>query len=213
MKAQSEVVVILGKRGSGKTTLARKLSEKHNRVIFYDSTGHDYQDGVICYEIKELFDYLERVENFEKFRVTFKPLHAERVFPMFCKICRHLKNLCVVIDEVDLYASATGDIDENFLWLVKIGRHSDISMVCVSRRPAEMSRNITAQARQFYIFNSTEPRDIAFLKAVIGNEAEKIILLDNFSFLHYNNGIVVIEGSLTMRNEGGKETPEAKEGN
>ena len=182
---KKEVLVILGKRGSGKSTLAQDLVKDKSRLLIYDSTGHDYDEGVIITHYAELLDYLIGQER-KAFRVTYKPLHAERDFDAVCEVVKRLGRLTFLVDECDLYATPSFT-PENFLWILKLGRHRDIEVVCVSRRPAEMSRNVTAQAEQFFVFKTTEPRDIMYLKGFIDG-AEKIKTLDIYSFLWYNKG-------------------------
>jgi len=203
-KEQKEVKVILGKRGSGKSTLARELVKDGPRLIIYDSTGHDYAEGVIITDYDALLDYLIRQEQ-KTFRVTYKPLHSERDFEPVCKIIKRLGNVSFLVDECDLYATPAFT-PENFLWILKIGRHKDIEVVCISRRPAEMSRNITAQAEQFFIFRTTEPRDIAYLKGFVDG-AEKIISLDNYEYLWYNKGMEKICNKVRVSGAREKQVP------
>ena len=58
---QAIIRQIFGKRGSGKTVKARNLTKDQNRVLYYDTLGRDYDDGVLCESLAELKDYWLKV--------------------------------------------------------------------------------------------------------------------------------------------------------
>ena len=60
------------------------------------------------------------------------------------------------------------------------------------RRPAEISRNITAGANKIFVFQTQEPRDIDYFEStVLGSEAEKLINLAQFHglFVDYDKRV------------------------
>ena len=101
------------------------------------------------------------------------------------------------IDEVDRFTSA------NFAppgldYLINQGRHVQVSLVCTSRRPAQVPRELTSQAHLFYVFKNTEPGDCDYLEKYIGKAAaEKLPTLSDYHFLRWeeSEGISIGGGS------------------
>jgi len=51
------------------------------------------------------------------------------------------------------------------------GRHFGVAVVACTRRPAELSRNVTAFASDMYVFRTQEPRDLVYLTGYLGRDA------------------------------------------
>jgi len=52
------------------------------------------------------------------------------------------------------------------------------------RRPAEISRNITAGANRLYLFRTQEPRDIEYFRSIIGDRAFELMDVPQYSGLY-----------------------------
>lgn len=67
-----------------------------------------------------------------------------------------------MVDEVDRYCTA-GHSDENLRWIIDYGRGQRISLIGLARRPARVSRDLSANADWIVAFQTQEPRDLDYL--------------------------------------------------
>lgn len=183
-KRQPEIICIFGRRGSGKSTLAKKMIEEKPRVLVYDTLGEYKTDKVFTTPI-ELYLFLrDKKKAGEPFRIGYRPEDAVREFPWVCRIVENIGELTFVAEEVDFFISPSR-LDPGFERLIRYGRHRGVELIAISRRPAEVNRNLTAQSSRLFIFKMHEPRDIAYFRSIIGPEAEKIPELPDFTPLEW----------------------------
>jgi len=156
----------MGKRGSGKTVKVNNLLQPHNRVLFCDTTGHDYTDGVIFYNLADLKKFW--ITTYQKnFRLIYRPLNPSAEFPELCRLVIECKNLAFVVEELDIFCQFGRTCNE-FFEIIRRGRHHEIDLIGVSQRPHGFGRDLTSQAKEFYIFNTQEPKDIQYFKEYFG---------------------------------------------
>jgi hypothetical protein len=106
-----------------------------------------------------------------------------------------------VVDEVDMFFNASAT-SKNYLYkIVHYGRHSLIDLTTTSRRPSNISRNLTSQTDIFYFSKITEPADIQYFMKIVGNKYASIVEnLLKYSFLRIseNNSVEIVK---TTENE------------
>lgn len=100
------------------------------------------------------------------YRLIFYPLSKERVDSIFI-LSMIVENTTIVVEEVDLYCSPVWE-PPGFSDCIRRGRHKGVSIITTSRRPAEVSRLLTSQADEFYIFRFSEPRDLQYFSQTFG---------------------------------------------
>lgn len=84
----------------------------------------------------------------------------------------------LILDEVDAFNFSEAPC---FDQLIRYGRNKNVSIITGCRRPAELSRNITAAANQLYAFKTHEPRDIDYFQGTIfGDRAFELMRLPDF---------------------------------
>jgi len=179
----NEVIVIFGKRGSGKTTLAKKLLLGRKRLFIFD-TLREYKVGLVTDDIHRASEFLLEHEH-SIFRISYSPeIEDKRAFNYVCELIYTLKNVTFLIEEVDNYCSALM-IPETFSKIIRYGRHQDISIIATSRRTAEVPRLLTSQATDFFIFSHHEPRDLDYFSHLFNpGISEKIRNLKTLQYLH-----------------------------
>lgn len=185
MKKTAEISIILGKRGCGKSTLAKELLRKtpFNRVIVVDTLGEHAKGRKVVRTVPEL---LAAVRG-KQFNLAVQFTDAQDGFVWACKAAYAAQDLMLFCEEVDFYIKANY-APEAFSVLVRYGRHKGVAMMCISRRPPDLWRNLTANADSLYIFQTTEPRDIRYLSEFMGGEAERLKGLGKLEYLCYRNG-------------------------
>ena len=166
-RKKTEIITVLGQRGSGKSSWIQKALPDIPRFILWDTLGEygQYKLYTEAQTKQELFDYVWD-HNEGVLQVIYNSIEDED-FGFVCGLCENLGDLTFIIEEVDNYATP------NFMpielkRLLKYGRHFGISMIFVSRRPAEINRLITAQSQRFICFTIIEPLDVRYLTSILG---------------------------------------------
>lgn len=142
---KNEISLILATKGSGKTILANALALAQNKPAFVLTpikSGWDMQNGDLLNidEIQELHPCTTHI--FEVKAEEFEGLLKEII---------EIKNICVVIDEVDIFSNRAISHHTPLYELVNLGRHNEIDLIALSRRPCDMPTTLRSQADTLYL--------------------------------------------------------------
>ena len=150
--ADDHLILVLGRRGCGKTFLARKLAHAWppDRILVHDPMAEFPQYEVIP-------------DDFDP--ETFTP------------------GTLVIADEIDLVAPPPGYAAPWVRHVTHYGRHSGVSMIGCSRRPANIHRDISALATRVYLGRMTEPRDVDYCVKAWGTRCEGVSQLEAWQFI------------------------------
>jgi len=190
MSMQNRIMFITGRKGSGKTTYADKLASglylRGNRVIIVSPMGGFSLAG--CESVttlEQLVDPKLKDRSFVVLPSDDKLAEAAFLYAYTCG------NAWLFVDEIDLYMSAY-NCNESLQKIIRYGRHRRVSLVGISQRPANVHRDLTAQADILVMYQTHEPRDVDYLAVRIGKEnAERLRSLPLFKPLIYMAGSVV----------------------
>jgi len=166
------LITVFGRRGSGKTTLIRRLIPTQKRpIIVIDVLGNFVNDGWdVAYSLKSglesLAAYLRDKENHSG-TIVVVDSDINRTIDYFCSALWKIGGGTLVLDEVDAFSIAESPCFDE---AIRYGRNRGIDVITGCRRPAELSRNITAGADIAFIFNTHEPRDILYYSEFVGDE-------------------------------------------
>jgi energy-coupling factor transporter ATP-binding protein EcfA2 len=172
-----EGVVLLGKRGSGKTSAIRflitKLLKSYNFTIL-DSLGN-YAD-------------LDGQENIDYH--TIIPSDTDEVTQIIDEALEQGDRM-VVIDEIDLYSikKNTGLYD-----LINLGRNFGVGYIAASRRTASIDKSILANARWIIVFQHILPQDLEVLTDWFSLPEEKFRDLQEHEVLIFRDGEEIWKG-------------------
>ena len=157
------LLTIVGKRGKGKTTLAKNLliqSEADQIFVF------DYLGEYLALSSERIRVYRENLAEFCEY--------------IWNNSGGNIRSLAV-FDEVDLY----GKNNEYISFLYRFGRHKKIEIIAVARRFYDLPVIIRALTDKFYLFQITEERDISYLKRLVSDDfVRKLISLENFQYIN-----------------------------
>lgn len=156
---QRQVIMVLGKTGTGKTVFSKSLTEKCERILILDPMGEF--GGTIFFDFGSLANYFETER--ETFRCVLRPSEEEDAEFLF-RLARTIGNLTLVVDEAEIYISPYS-MPDGFRWLIQFGRHRLVSIVAVARRAPELNIYLRAQQTSIFSFEQSEPRDIDHLEA------------------------------------------------
>lgn len=165
--------IIIGKTGSGKTVKVLSLIRERDRVVMFDTLGHDYSDGVVFYNLDELKAFWLKVYR-GPFRLIYRPVDEQAEFAEICDLVYKCGNLVFVVEELSLFAEPMRT-PLAFKRILKQGRHRDIRFVGVTQRPHGIDRIITSQANEVYVFRTDEPRDVKYLQERLGDEIGELL--------------------------------------
>lgn len=185
---EKKIILIFGKRGSGKSYLARKLIENEQRLIIYDVMS-EYTDGVI-FESEDFRQFCEfwRKVYIHPYRLIFRPLNPDEEIERIGRLVYALGDLCFLVEEIDCYVS-TFKIQPAFANIIQRGRHKNISLIGITQRPYGIHRLLTSQAKEIYIFKTNEPRDREYLKQLLGQDIEpKLDQLKQWQYVKWTDG-------------------------
>jgi len=183
---EKKIILIFGKRGSGKSYLAKKLIEKESRLIVFDTLG-EYTGGVV-FENYEKFIEFWRTTYTRSFRLIYRPLRPDIEIDKIAEAVFALGNLTLLVEEIDCYCTSY-QISEHFAHVVQRGRHKNITLLGITQRPYGVHRLLTSQAKEIYIFNTNEPRDREYLKTLLGQEIEvKLDQLEKYQYIKWTDG-------------------------
>lgn len=180
------IELVFGKRGSGKSELAKILLRQHPRHIIFDTLG-EYTDGVVVENIEQLKALWGKVYR-RPFKIIYQPLDPEGEFPIVAQLVLACGDITLLIEECDRYARPL-QMCLPLKEIVQRGRHRNIALIGVTQRPPGIDRLLTSQAKKMCIFNTSEPRDIEYFKDVIGDKvAAKIEALKQYEYVEWLDG-------------------------
>lgn len=182
----NEITVIFGKKGSGKSNLAKFLLYEGARgksLFIWDFLGEYGSYGIVFDNTLSILQYLK----------TRKPpykiiLQSKRIddFDNFCKVIYNIGNIYLLVEETDSVCNAN-KIYDSFAYIIRYGRHYNLDILAITRRPFDIARLLTANADKIYCFQYNEPRDLQYLRAFMPIDAtEQIQTLKRYYYIHYN---------------------------
>lgn len=177
---ENKIILILGKRGSGKTTLTKKIiSEYEKDLIIWDFIG-EYK-GVVIKTFDDFCWYMakRKVENKRINAILRLPIED---FDGVCGVICAVKDVLFVIEEVDSVSSASY-VSKGLGFMIRYGRHWGISMMATSRRPADIPRLLTSQTNTLYCFRFIEPRDLDYLRQYASVGIEELQNLGEYEYV------------------------------
>ena len=201
MDLQNRIVGVVGRRGSGKSTMARRLLERSARVFVFDAMGEHRW-------IPNRFGSLDEVEEFiywseaqKAFAGAFVPERGlEQEFEELAQMIYERGNLVFGVEEIPMLCTPS-HLSPELDRLVRLGRHRRVSLVWTAQRMTEVARRLTAATDWFILFRHTEPRDLDSIAERCGAEvAEAVATLPIHGYLVWDviaSKEVAIESLLT----------------
>lgn len=196
-----------------------RFLETVDRLVLFDGRGASplSQNFFSKFNFERTFTQPGELREFlrshldQPFRVLYQPSVAPPVslddrdhasglkkhFAAVTQIVIACGSLIYAIDEVDRFTNANY-APPGLDYLINQGRHVQVSLVCTSRRPAQIPRELTSQAHLFFVFKNTEPGDLAYLQPYLGKAAiDRLPTLDDYRFVLWeeSEGISIAGGA------------------
>lgn len=180
-----DVRLILGKTGSGKTTLGREFVNCLPRALIIDKGFLEFSARHFL-DLDELHKYLDqRGGPGGNFRASISPRKSDydQLFRWALELGQ-AEEITLVLEECDRFP--TPDSQETFSDITERGRHFGVHVLSLGTHPCGVDIDLRRQATEIYSFRQHEPADIKWLTAVMPSAAmEQIINLGDYEFIRW----------------------------
>lgn len=192
---QNKIQTIIGHKGYGKTALTEALTLLNDKPAIIADPRFQYsteQKRRISFRSVAAFRvWIQQTANFRDFynyKLELVVNAFDDTFPELAELVYMMKSLTFVVDEVDMFFDTKATAKNPMYKLIHYGRHNEIDIITTSRRPANISRNLTSQTDIFYFSRLREPADKKYVKDSIGPLHVKTVEeLERFHFLVYED--------------------------
>ena len=186
------IAAVFGRRGSGKSVLGRHLLDREREaqggvgVIVDTLLEHITVAEVELGSLEAVVSQARTRGSQPLVRVAMPDAAAfDLLAGQIAASTVHGKPIIIMVDEVS-YWTKPNQTAPGLSSLIRYGRHWSCSIIGVSRRAAETSREFTSQADEICTFAVHEPRDLAYFGEILPVEAmSKIGSLEKFHYLRY----------------------------
>ncbi len=184
---QNEIIAIVGRKGSGKSTALRRIMEPLPCIVLWDPLGeHCWCPNPIqtAERLREFFRWARGQERFGARFIAHSNLPM--AFDGFADLVYRRGNLVVGVEEVPMISEPNW-LPDGFDRLVRLGRHRGIDLVWTAQRMSEVARRLTSATDRFLLFRHTEPRDIDAIQARCGIDvADRVARLGQHEMLEWD---------------------------
>ena len=173
------MILIIGKRGSGKTTVLKDLvgKEKNYNIIIICDINNQFISVPLLTE-KQLYN-LKNQEYKQVYRIILYP----DFFPIFIDLIDNLQNTLLVIDEMDFYDTSIIEFNR---YLIN-SRHRGNELIATTRRILHINKLFVSQLDYLYTFKTSLPNDIKYISDFTDdNYIKKINMLKKYQYAIYD---------------------------
>ncbi|MHB8613982.1 MAG: hypothetical protein ACYDAL_16395 [Candidatus Dormibacteraceae bacterium] len=186
----AKLVVITGRRGKGKTSLAYKEARDVDArgVVVFDPT-QSFSIGAIAQDPASFDMALEgnaspavyQVENLD-----FKKNAIEEDLQHFVASTKHIRDIGVVIDETS-YLQSPNYIAPALDDEIRVGRRRRHDVFLTQHRMADCNGILLDLVTDFYFFQTKSPRSLERIAEYCGDHVAGLVSgLGDFEFLYYH---------------------------
>jgi len=211
---QNQIVGIVGRKGSGKSTRARVLLKYAPRILAWDPMA-DYVD-LLPDQFEGVDDGLEeyfaevRQRRLQRFACAVVPDDLEPEFEVVCQLALNHGPMLLAIEEAPLVCRANY-LPPVFGKIVRTGRHRGLDLLWTAQRAGEVSRSLTSATDVFIFFSQTEPRDLDAIAERCGRQvAERVAglgLHDHFTWNVMERQVTAVSPRLLKRDSAESSNP------
>jgi hypothetical protein len=177
---RNRLILCVGFRGSGKSTVASSILKANNGVFVFDPHVDDAYRWIpnTAHGAEQFEDYLRWRQQAKPERIACRFIPDGRGDPFeeldyFCSEMWHWRNVWICVEEVSECCkgvSAQG-MPPELRRIVNQGRHKGINQIFCGLRYAEIPRPVSAGADVQILFPSGEPLDLDSMRSRVGQEA------------------------------------------
>lgn len=158
-----EVIIVLGRRGQGKSTWTKRYVQGLSRLAVWDPKR--------SYPVEyppDLAQWFEDHEHAESFQIGgFYDDDQETLG----SIAYAMQRTCLVLEECAFVFNPRQDFPEWARECIYLGRERGVSVVAVAQRPRSVHIALRSQATRVICFNQHEISDVDWIADMFGSDA------------------------------------------
>ncbi len=167
--------VILGLKGTGKSTLADKILNNYaEQAMYYDTLHEAPEDSPFdIYQPKDRYS----VPELEAVIKAIVPLNASQLPKYRLFICDEANRFCP--PKPASLPATVADLNDQC-------RHYLMSAGFIARRPSQLHQDLIELAAYLFIFRLTGKNDIKYLNNTVSGLGDAVVSLADFEFVTVN---------------------------
>lgn len=200
------VINFFGRRGSGKTyTIKAQIPDCKSPIVIIDYLGNfkNYPGAIQTTKISDCINKIrENLDAENKVIINLQTYDYNLAADYLSAAMWECQGGTLILDEVDgIDMSEAPCFDQIIRYGRNAGPKNGVHLITGCRRPAELSKNITAAANKFYCFQTHEPRDMDYFSELFGQKAYELLTMPTHSglFLDYDKNEI---GRFTVDSAG-----------
>ena len=170
----TDLCLIAGKRGSGKTNL----------LLFLIKQLTNLKINILI--VDPVHDLSENLPNDP--RIIHVPYDSRPKFDALLKeLLKKKWQGMLVVDECDKFFPNRVKLTQLENYFIMIGRHHGIGMIAVTRRLSNLHTDLATQASRLFMFKHWNRNDLDYLRSSsLGEYASLLVGLERYHFLYLN---------------------------
>lgn len=148
MAKTNNLTLILAKKGSGKSTLAQALAHSQNKPLFMISPN---VESLAKWQIDKVNNVELDLDSMQKVQYSHIFYVQKDDFNELLSDLIELKEVCILIDELDFYLKSKADNETAFFKFINYGRHKQNDLIAVTRRMQDIPKTLTSQMDTLFI--------------------------------------------------------------
>lgn len=188
----TDVFIFLGRRRSGKSHLAKRVSGAYPRKVIFDTLGeYDSSDGTLCLDFDDFCKKVLETEKSDSFTLIYQfdieSSDQTEEFNEAMRVLYYRGDVFVLIEEVQNFAS-THSMPHWLRQALFTGRHRHLALGFTTQRPGECHKSIVSQANHCFFGSLHEKNDTEYCKTVLGSNAQLLAGLPEREFIYFQPG-------------------------
>lgn len=186
----TDCLIVMGRRGCGKSYLAQNIQKMWPRRVILD-TLNEYNEGELVYSFNEFCEALARLKSASQTEFTlvfkFEPESAtsEVEFNQILRLCYYFGNIQIVIEEIQIYSSPH-NLPHWLKNALLTGRHQNLSLLFTTQRPGELHKTILSQCSHIFCGQIIEGNDLRYISSFLRQNSERLVSLPERRFLYFS---------------------------
>tara|TARA_Y100000310_G_scaffold345758_1_gene469373 strand:- start:8818 stop:9480 length:663 start_codon:yes stop_codon:yes gene_type:complete len=183
-KKSNYIIGNFGLPNQGKTYLTTKVLIPQIPRYFIFDVNEEYGDkikGCIqCKSFDALVDYVQKMKNpvTDYFKIAYSGFsNTEKAYEEdvenLLELLQVFGNLTIIVEESTLFQNSN-KIPFQLFNIVERGRHKDISLIIIARRPTNSNRRITGLRTGAFIYKLIDPHSLKFFDELTTEQQEQI---------------------------------------